>query len=433
MDDRYFVTPPSPGAPDDGSGRSGPRRGRRRLASLTVLAAALAAAGAAAATLLVARETGWVDSGETVVVFSRSPGPADGDADVPAAAAGPGSFDAAALYAARAGGVVTIHADFGDGISGSEAQGSGFVVSDQGYVLTNSHVITTAGLEDVLERVEPAGQIYVEFVDGERVPAQIVGWDVFSDVGLLKVAAGTGLLDPVPLGSSASVVVGEPVAAIGSPFGQTSSLSVGVVSATGRSIRSLTSDYNLIDAIQIDAPINRGNSGGPLFDAEGEVIGINSQIRSASGLAEGVGFAVPIDTALRSMEQLIEDGSVSYPWVGISTATLTPSVAGRLGFAVERGAAIQQVYDQTPASAAGLIGGAESRVLDGVPYRLDGDVIVAVGGEAVETSEDLIRELARAYRPGDLVELEIQRGDERMSVEVRVGERPDTAPRGPDG
>ena len=144
----------------------------------------------------------------------------------------------------------------------------------------------------------------------------------------------------MPLGDSAAVVVGEPVAAIGSPFGNEDSLGVGVVSATHRSIDSLTSNYNLVDAIQTDAPINHGNSGGPLFDARGRVIGINAQIRSDSGQAEGVGFAVPINSARRSMEQLIANGSVSYAYVGIETTDLTPALAQRFGYPVTQGAVV---------------------------------------------------------------------------------------------
>ena len=143
--------------------------------------------------------------------------------------------------------------------------------------------------------MEAATEVYVEFADGDRVGAEIVGWDLFYDVGLLKVRPAEHALVVVPLGDSADVVVGEPVAAIGSPFGQAGSLAVGVVAATRRSVESLTSGYSVIDAIQIDAPINRGNSGGPLFNALGEVIGINAQIRSESGNAEGVGFAIPIN------------------------------------------------------------------------------------------------------------------------------------------
>src|SRR5204863_5563932 len=157
----------------------------------------------------------------------------------------------------------------------------------------------------------------------DRVPARIVGWDIFDDVALIRVDPQDHSLAPVPLGDSSAVAVGEPVAAIGSPFGQADSLGVGVVAATHRSIESLTSKYNLVDAIQTDAPINHGNSGGPLFDARGRVIGINAQIRSDSGNAEGVGFAVPINSAKRSMEQLIGHGSVSYAYIGVVTTDLT--------------------------------------------------------------------------------------------------------------
>src|SRR5204863_3428345 len=174
--------------------------------------------------------------------------------------------------------------------------------------------------------------VYVEFQDRDRAPAKIVGWDVFDDVGLIKVDPSVHTLVAVPLGNSAAVGVGEPVAAIGSPFGNEDSLGVGVVSATHRSIDSLTSDFKLVDAIQTDAPINHGNSGGPLFDARGRVIGINAQIRSQSGQAEGVGFAVPINSARRSLQQLVASGAVSYGFVGVVTSDLTPALARHFGY-----------------------------------------------------------------------------------------------------
>ena len=187
--------------------------------------------------------------------------------------------------------------------------------------------------------------------------AKIVGHDPFTDVAVVKVDPKTHALDPVPLGDSSNVVVGAPVAAIGSPFGNETSLTVGVVSATGRSIASLTSRYNVIDAIQIDAPINRGNSGGPLFDARGRVIGVNAQIRSESGVNEGVGFAIPINAARRSLDQLVEDGEVDYAYVGVTTSDLTPSLAKRFGFTVQRGAVVSRIEPNSPASRAGLKGG----------------------------------------------------------------------------
>ena len=218
-------------------------------------------------------------------------------------------------------GVVTIFSVFENGRAATVSQGSGFVVSGSGLILTNSHVITTAGGTG---NVAPAARVYVEFRDHDRLAARIVGWDVFDDVGVIRVDPAAHPLAPLVLGDSSGVVVGEPVAAIGSPFGNEDSLTVGVVSAVQRSIESLTSDYNLVDAIQVDAPINHGNSGGPLFDARGRVIGINAQIRSASGNAEGVGFAVPIDAARRSMEQLLSSGKVAYAYLGVTTEDLTP-------------------------------------------------------------------------------------------------------------
>src|SRR5439155_16288243 len=234
-------------------------------------------------------------------------------------------FDPARIYAQRSAGVVTIYAVFA--AAQESTQGSGFVVSGDGLILTNSHVITTAG-QDPRATPRAADALYVEFADHDRVPAKIVGWDVFDDVGVVRIDPKQHSVTPVPLGNSAAVRVGDPVAVIGSPFGNENSLAVGVVSATRRSIDSLTSpDYNLIDAIQTDAPINHGNSGGPMFDARGRVVGINAQIRSSTGGSgfEGVGFAVPIDSARRSLTQILQTGSVRYAYIGIETEDLTPS------------------------------------------------------------------------------------------------------------
>jgi 2-alkenal reductase len=310
------------------------------LAAVSLVAAAIGGIGV----LLVAAALGFIGEGSTqTTVVTATPGSSERGVSPVRSSAKPltgNGFDPARLYAERSDGVVTVYALFDEHeATGNASQGSGFVVSDDGYVLTNSHVITDAG-ETSSGSPDAASEVYVGFRDGERVPAKIVGWDVFDDVGLLKIDPRAHPLAPVPLGDSDAVVVGEPVAAIGSPFGEESSLAVGVVSATGRSISALTSDYVLVDAIQTDAPINRGNSGGPLFDARGRVIGINAQIRSSSGTAEGVGFAVPINSAKRSMEQLIQNGRVSYAYVGISTDDLTPALARRLGYGVERGAIV---------------------------------------------------------------------------------------------
>ncbi|MGH3022813.1 MAG: S1C family serine protease [Gaiellaceae bacterium] len=401
---------------------------------IAVVAVVSALLGGTAA-LALGKAVGWVDDDgeatQTVLVpAANGATPAAARVEEDAAKPLPGTgFDASEIYRKRASGVVTIYALFGgQDAPGAAAQGSGFVVSDEGYVLTNSHVITTAGENAAGEEPEAADTIYVQYRDGERVPAEIVGWDLYDDVGLLKVDPEDHPVSPVPLGDSAEVVVGEPVAAIGSPFGEQSSLSVGVVSAIERSIESLTSGYNLIDAIQTDAPINRGNSGGPMFNGRGEVVGVNAQIRSESGTAEGVGFAVPINAARRSMEQLIQSGRVRYAWLGITTQTVTPRLAEELGFGAE-GAAVQEVVDDSPAAQAGLRGGEREREFQGVPIQTGGDLIVAIDGTAVESAEDVVRAITQRALPGQSVELTILRGNLQETVTVVLGERPSTPPR----
>jgi 2-alkenal reductase len=214
------------------------------------------------------------------------------------------------------------------------------------------------------------------------------------------------------------------VAAIGSPFGQTGSLAVGVVSATRRAVDSLTSAYSVIDAIQIDAPINRGNSGGPLFNARGEVIGINAQIRSESGNAEGVGFAIPINSARRSMEQLIETGEVRYAWVGVSTRTLTEALAEALGYGDARGAVVEDVVPGSPAEQAGIRGGSEPRTVQGEEITAGGDLIVAVDGREVTSTEALIRIVAGELFPGQTARFTVLRGGRRVDVDVVLADRP---------
>ena len=401
---------------------------------LAVVAVVCALLGSTTA-LAIAKSTGWFGDGhtDTIVLTQAAPSPAANrvDQDATGKPLAGNDFDPAAIYRARATGVVTIVALFGSQTqngSGNAAQGSGFVVSKQGYILTNSHVITTAGEGAPGETPEAAGTVFVEFGDGDRIPARIIGWDVYDDVGLLKVAPKEHRLSPVPLGDSTTVVVGEPVAAIGSPFGNENSLSVGVVSATERSIESLTSTYDLVDAIQTDAPINRGNSGGPMFDARGRVIGINAQIRSESGNAEGVGFAVPINSAKRSMDQLIENGRVRYAWLGVSTQTVTPKLARHFDFAAERGAAVQTVIDGGPAAKAGLRGGGREEDFRGVPFRGGGDLIVAIDGNRVASAEDVVRAVTERLFPGQTTRLTVLRGNERLVISVVLGDRPANPP-----
>jgi S1-C subfamily serine protease len=200
-------------------------------------------------------------------------------------------------------------------------------------------------------------------------------------------------------------------------------LSVGVVSATQRSTPSITSGFNLVDAIQTDAPINRGNSGGPMFNADGDVIGINAQIRSESGTAEGVGFAIPINAARRSMEQLIANGEVRYAWLGVTTQTLTPRLAEHFGFPEEQGAAVQSVASGSPADRAGLRGGGDQAEFDGLPFCPGGDLIVALDGSPVRSAEDVVRAVNQQRFPGDEITLTVLRGSRRLELTVTLGER----------
>ena len=385
---------------------------------------ALVAAGLGAASVLVVGSlAGWVGDSrgvETVVVPTVA---SDTNGAAAASAAAPltgNGFDPARIYASRSKGVVTIYSFFSDG---QRAQGSGFVVSAAGHVLTNSHVVTNAGSGS---SVRGASRVYVVFADGDRIPGSIVGWDLFNDTGLVKVDPRDHPVAPVPLGDSSRVVVGEPVAAIGSPFGQESSLAVGVVSATERSIESLTSAYDVAGAIQIDAPINHGNSGGPLLDARGRVIGINAQIRSDSGNADGVGFAIPINSARRSMEQLLANGKVAYAYVGVTTQDVTPTIAKRYDLGAQRGALIQSVVEGAPAERAGLRGGGDRQVFNGIPIALGGDLIVAFAGKPVQRAADIARIVTERLRPGQTVPVTVVRGGtgRRATVRVRLVERP---------
>jgi 2-alkenal reductase len=390
-----------------------------RLGLLAGIAVASAVVGGAVALALgAAIGIGGTDR-ETTVVASVAPSPATTTAGSAAAPIPGTTFDPAQIYARRADGVVTIYASFG---TGSSSQGSGFLVDDKGTILTNAHVITNVAEST---NVRGAQSLYVEYKDRERVPATIVGWDLFNDLGVIRVDPGDHSVAPVPLGDSSKLAVGAPVAAIGSPFGNQSSLTVGVVSAVGRSIASLTSGYEIADAIQTDTPINRGNSGGPLFDARGRVIGINAQIRTESGTAEGVGFAIPVNTARRALTQLLATGKVEYAYVGVKTEDVTPGAARKFGLGAPNGALIVDVFDGTPAKRAGLRGGTRSVTYNGRAMTLGGDLIVAVDGQRVVRPEDVSRIVTERLRPGQKAVFTIFRdGSERMTVTVTLGKRP---------
>jgi len=339
-----------------------------------------------------------------------------------------GNFDPQALYDRLSPGVVTITSIFADGPSnpledeGEGGQGSGFVLDSRGYVATNAHVVTTG-----TPRTRRAEEVFVVFSDGNRVPARIVGTDPFADVALLKIDPRGLRLTPLEIGSTRDVRVGAPVAAIGSPFGEEQSLSVGVISAVDRNIESLT-QFQIGNAVQTDAAINPGNSGGPLLSERGKVLGINAQIRSRSGGGEGVGFAIPADAVRRSLRELREDGRVPYGFLGVSAQPLYPQLARFLRLPAQNGALIADVEDGSPADEAGLRGGGGRREFQGQRDVPTGsDVIISVDGKPLSRTEDLADVIA-GKNEGDEVTLEVLRDGERRDVEVRLARRPTRAP-----
>jgi S1-C subfamily serine protease len=330
-------------------------------------------------------------------------------------------FDAAQVYREASPGVVTIRSIFDQGA----AEGSGFVLDTEGRIVTNAHVVTDGEGEDRKE----AESVFVEFPDRNVVPARIVGFDPFADVALLEVEPNGFDLHPLKLGDDEELVVGQPVAAIGSPFGEQQSLSIGIVSATDRSVGSLT-QFQIEGAIQTDASINPGNSGGPLLDAGARVVGINQQIETNSGANDGVGFAVPISAVQRSLAQLKRRGAVEYAYIGVSSQALYPQLAAKLGLDTDQGGLLAEVVPGSPADDAGLKGGGEKLRFQGVPYETGGDTILSVEGRKVVQPDDLSRYIS-TFQPGDRVTLEVLQEDgDREKVEVTLGKRPVAEPSG---
>jgi 2-alkenal reductase len=329
-------------------------------------------------------------------------------------------FDPEGIYRRDSPGVVTV---FTRGRGPGGGVGSGFVIDDSGEIATNAHVVTSGEGADI----RPADEVYVRFRDRHQVPARIVGYDPFADVALLKVDPAGLTLRPLPLGSTRDLVVGSPVAAIGSPFGEEQSLSVGVISALDRSIQSLTG-FATTGAIQTDAAINQGNSGGPLLDARGRVLGINAQIRTTSGEGSGVGFAVPVDTVRRSIGQLRESGRVRYAYLGVGTEPIFPQLAERFRLPVRQGAWVQEVTPDGPADDAGLRAGDERQRFQERDYVVDGDIVTAVAGRRIREENDLADALL-GLRPGQTVRVDVVRDGERRTLRIKLGERPLEAPR----
>jgi S1-C subfamily serine protease len=333
-------------------------------------------------------------------------------------------FNPVEIYKRAAPGVVTVLSLFGgDGSGGilgggAAGQGSGFVLDREGEIVTNGHVVSEGEGADLTE----AEHVYVEFADRNRVPAKVLGVDPFADVALLKIDPDGLNLVPLTLGDDAKLQVGAPVAAIGSPFGEQQSLSIGVVSAKDRSVKSLT-QFRIENAIQTDAAINPGNSGGPLLDADANVVGINQQIETRSDANAGVGFAVPISAIKRSIDQLRQNGKAEYAYIGVSSQALYPQLADKLGLDTQYGGLLARVVSGGPADDAGLKGSDRTVQFQGSPVKAGGDVILAVNGKKVVGPSDLSNFISQ-YRPGDKVTLQVLRDGERQEIEVTLGTRP---------
>lgn len=332
------------------------------------------------------------------------------------------AFDPARIYERDAPGVVTIRSVLSGASSlpggGDAGLGSGFVLNERGEIATNAHVVT----QGEGRSIRKAKEVYVAFADGNQVPARIVGYDANADVALLRIEPAGLTLRPLRLGTARDLRVGSPVAAIGSPFGEPQSLSTGVVSATDRSIRSLTG-FEIVGAIQTDAAVNRGNSGGPLVNAKGDVLGINSQIQTTSGGGEGVGYAVPADTVRRTLDALRKDGKIDYAYLGVATTRVYPQLARRFRLPVTAGAWVQEVVQGGPADDAGLRAGEQERRFQARDVTVGGDIVTAVNGEKL-TDDAALGVALLDLRPGQQVTLRVYRDDKARDVRVRLGTRP---------
>ena len=318
------------------------------------------------------------------------------------------------LFEKSEAGVVKISVDRSDAVRDAPGMGSGFVYDNLGHIITNAHV------------VEGASKATVTFLDGTQYNAEIIGKDKFTDIAVIKVNEKPRLLHPLQIGDSSQLHVGEQVAAIGNPFGLSGSMTSGIVSQLGRLLpSSQDSGFSIPDVIQTDAAINPGNSGGPLLNMKGQVIGINTAIQSISGANTGIGFAVPSNTALKIVPNLIEDGEYHHPWIGISGRDIDPELAKVLNLKEAKGFLIITVVDGSPADKAGLKGMSETQMVDGKEYPADGDIITWVDDKEVRKISDILIHLQREKSVGDEMTLGVIRDGEFLHITLELVERPD--------
>ena len=289
--------------------------------------------------------------------------------------------------------------------------GSGFVYSDEGYVITNQHV------------VQDAERVMITFLDGEAYIGNVIGTDRDLDIAVVKVEPTNTYLQPIKIGDSSKLKVGEKIAAIGNPFGLSGSMTSGIVSQMGRLLPQETG-YSIPDVIQTDAAINPGNSGGPLINMKGEVVGINTAIQSATGEFSGIGFAVPANTVKKVVPVLIQDGEFKHPWMGISGTDVDPELAEVRGLNSSKGFLVVSVIEGSPAETAGLLGVTETRETDGREFALDGDIILSIDGETVRKISDILVHLQREKSVGDEMVLSVNRGGEILELTMVLEERP---------
>ena len=310
-------------------------------------------------------------------------------------------------------GVVKIETDANNSLSDRNAVGSGFVYDIFGHTITNAHVI------------QNATKVTVTFLDGNQYNAEIIGADKFTDIAVIKVNEKPRLLHPLDIGDSSDLLVGEQVAAIGNPFGLSGSMTSGIVSQLGRLMYSPDPGFSIPDVIQTDAAINPGNSGGPLLNMKGEVIGINTAIRSSTGEFTGVGFAVPSNTIKKIVPSLIEEGKYHNPWMGITGIDIDPDLAKIRELGNAKGFLVVTVIDGHPADDAGLQGVSKTVEIDGKEYPIDGDIIISVDGKEVRKINDLLVHLQREKSVGDEMILGVLRDGDLMHLTLTLAERPD--------
>lgn len=308
-------------------------------------------------------------------------------------------------------GVVRVNVQRGESGEATGGVGSGFVFDKKGHIITNAHV------------VKEASKVVVTFLDGRSYNAEIIGTDEYTDIAIIKVSADLSLLQPLSIGDSSNLKVGEQIAAIGNPFGLSGSMTSGIVSQLGRLLPS-GSGYSIPDVIQTDAAINPGNSGGPLLNMRGDIVGINTAIQSATGEFTGVGFSIPSQTVAKIVPTLIAKGEYKHPWIGISGRDIDPDMASVLNLKDAVGFLVITVVEDSPAFDAGLVGSDKTIEVDGINYQVGGDIILSVDGKEVRKIDDILIHLQRAKSVGDEMILEILRDGRTTNISITLDERP---------